>query len=78
MVIILNTSFFKLKPKITSYRTYKNFSNDIFRDTRLEELLQVRIKNDDDGFNNLRICRNTLDRFASCKKSPSEVIMYRL
>ena len=78
VVIILNTSFFKLKPKITSYRTYKNFSNDIFRDTRLEELLQVRIKNDDDGFNNLRICRNTLDRFASCKKSPSEVIMYRL
>ena len=78
VVIILNTSFCKPKPKITSYRTYKNFSNDIFRDTSLEELLQVRINNDDDGFNNLRICRNTLDRFGSCKKSPSEVIMYRL
>ena len=59
----------KLKPKIINYRKYKNFSNDIFRDCLLEEISQVRINNDDDGFNNfLRICRNTLDRFAPRKK----------
>ena len=65
----MKTSFRKLKPKIINYRKYKNFSNDIFRDSLLEELSQVRINNDDEGFNNfLRICRNTLDRFAPRKK----------
>ena len=35
----------------------KNFSNDIFRDSLLEEISQVRINNDNYGFNNfLRIC----------------------
>ena len=69
VVTIMKTSFRKLKPKIINYRKYKNFSNDIFRDSLLEELSQVRINNDDDGFNNfLRICRNTLDRFAPRKK----------
>ena len=65
----MKTSFRKLKPKIINYRKYKNFSSDIFRDSLLEELSPVRINNDDDGFNNfLRICRNTLDRFAPRKK----------
>ena len=69
VVTIMKTSFRKLKPKIINYRKYKHFSNDIFRDSLLEELSQVRINNDDDGFNNfLRICRNTLDRFAPRKK----------
>ena len=64
----MKTSFRKLKPKIINYRKYKNFSNYIFRDSLLEELSQVRINNDDEGFNNfLRICRNTLDRFAPRK-----------
>ena len=57
VVTIMKTTFRKLKSKIINFRRYKNFSNDIFRDTLLEELLQVRINNDDDGFNNfLRIC----------------------
>ena len=65
----MKTSFRKLKPKIINYRKYKHFSEDIFRDSLLEELSQVRINNDDEGFNNfLRICRNTLDRFAPRKK----------
>ena len=52
----MKTSFRKLKQKIINYRKYKNFSNDIFRDSLLEALSQVRINNDDDGFNNfLRI-----------------------
>ena len=79
VVTIMKTTFRKFKPKIINYRKYKNFSNDIFRDSLLEELSQVRINNDDDGFNNfLRICRNTLDRFAPRKKSTLEVIMHRL
>ena len=51
----------------------------IFSDSLLEELSQVRINNDNDGFNNfLRICRNTLDKFARRKKSILEVTMHRL
>ena len=79
VVTIMKTTFRKLKPKIINYRKFKNFSSDIFRDTLLEELSQVRINNDDDGFNNfLRIYRNTLDRFAPRKKSTSEAIMHHL
>ena len=58
----MKTTVRKLKPKIMNYRKYKNFSNDIFRDTLLEELSQVRINRDDDGFNKLlRICQNILE-----------------
>ena len=65
----MKTSFCKLKPKTTNYRKYKYFSSYIFRDSVLEELSQVRINNDDEGFNNfLRTCRNTLDMFAPRKK----------
>ena len=79
MVVTIMKTFCKFKPEITSYSKYKNFSNDIFRGTLLEELPQVQISNDDDGFNNfLRICRNALDRFAPHKKSTSEVIMHHL
>ena len=57
MVTIMKTSFCKLKPKTTNYRKYKYFSSYIFRDSVLEELSQVRINNDDEGFNNfLRTC----------------------
>ena len=64
----METSFRKLKPKIINYRKYKNFSNDIFRDSLSEES-QVRINNDDHGLNNfLRIFGNTLDRFAPRKE----------
>ena len=76
---IMKIRYRKLKPKIINYRKYKTFSNDIFRDSLLEQLSEVRINNDDDGFNKfLRNCWNTLDRFASRKKSALEVIMHRL
>ena len=36
----------------------------------LEELSQVKISNNDDGFNNfLKICRNTLDKSAPRKEN---------
>ena len=69
VVTMIKTCFRKLQPKIINYRKYKNFSNDIFRGSLLEELSQVRINNEDDVFNNfLTICRNTVDRFAPRKK----------
>ena len=76
---IMKIRYRNLKPKIINYRKYKTFSNDIFRDSLLEQLSEVRINNDDDGFNKfLRNCLNTLDRFAPRKKSALEVIMHHL
>ena len=46
----MKTSFRKLKLTIINYRKYNKISNNIFRDTLLEELSQVGINNDDDGF----------------------------
>ena len=75
----MKTTFCKLKQKIINYRKSKHFSNYIFRDTLLEELSQVRIYNNDDGFSNfLRIYWNTLDRFARREKSTPGVIMHHL
>ena len=33
VVTFMKTTFRKLEPKIINFRKYKNFSNDIFRDT---------------------------------------------
>ena len=52
VITIIKTTFRKLKPKIICYRKYKHFSNDAFKDNFLEELSQVRISSNDDGFNN--------------------------
>ena len=53
VITIIKTTFCKFKPKIRNYRKYKNFQNNIFRDSILEELLQVQINNNVDGFNNV-------------------------
>ena len=74
VVTIMKTTFRKRKSKNSNLEKIEKF-----RDTLLEELSQVRINNDHDGFNNfLNICWNTLDRFAPRKKSTSGVIMYHV
>ena len=58
-----------------NYRKHGNFKN-IFRGTILDELLQVWIQNDDDGFNNfLRICRNRGNNAPFMNKPLSKKIM---
>ena len=65
----MKTTFRKLKPTVINYRKYKKFSNDISRDTFIEEISRVRINNNDNRFNKfLRICPITLDRFPPRKK----------
>ena len=65
----MKTTFRTLKPTVINYRTYKKFSNDISRDTFIEEISRVRINNNDNRFNKfLRICPITLDRFPPRKK----------
>ena len=69
VVIIMKMTFRKLRQKIIFYQKHKHFSNDTFRDNLLEELSQVQISNNYNGFNNfLKNCQNILDKLASRKK----------
>ena len=52
MIAVMKTTFHELKPKTICYKKYKHFSNNTFRDALLEELSQVQISDNDDGFNN--------------------------
>ena len=45
VVIVIETTYKKLKPKIIAYRNYKTFSNDSFR----EELEQI-VSNEDNCY----------------------------
>ena len=46
----------KFQPKFISYRKYKHFFNNTFKDTILEEFCQIQISSND-GYNTfLRIC----------------------
>ena len=59
----------KLRQKIIFYQKHKHFSNDTFRDNLLEELPQVQISNNYNGFNNfLKNCQNIPDKLAPGKK----------
>ena len=61
----IKTILRKLNPKIICCRKYKHFSNDIFKDTILKELSQVRISNKENSSNIfLKIFRNNVDKLA--------------
>ena len=42
-VVVLNTYYKKLGPKIVEYRDYKNFSNSSFRDEIVKELSENNV-----------------------------------
>ena len=64
---VLKTYFKKQSPKIISYRNYKNFSNDSFRNDLLNEIYSNDISEADlTGF--LDACRKSLDYHAPRKK----------
>ena len=64
----MKTSYQKSQPKIIHYRNYKNFSNDIFRDS-LQKIFPQNLGNsynqDVDDF--LISCNKILDQYAPCK-----------
>ena len=66
---VIKTSYRKSQPKIIHYRNYKNFSNDIFRDS-LQKILPQNLGNscnqDVDDF--LISCNKILDQYAPRKK----------
>ena len=52
---VMRKSLKTLKPRIINYRSYKHFSNEIFRESLLEKLSQQTFVNNDYGFENFAI-----------------------
>ena len=69
VVTVMKTSYQKSQPKITHYRNYKNFSNDVFRDS-LQKIFPQNLGDsfgqDVDDF--LISCTKILDQYAPRKK----------
>ena len=65
---VMRKSFKKLKPRVINHRSYKHFSNDVFRESLLEKLFQQTFVNNDYGFEKFcNITLKTLDKCASRK-----------
>ena len=65
---VMRKSFKKLKPSVMNYSSYKNFSNEIFRESLLEKLSQQTFVNNDYGFEKFcNITLKTLDKYAPRK-----------
>ena len=64
----MRKSFRKLKPRVINFRSYKHFSNEIFRKRLLEKLSQQTFFNNDYGFEKFcNITLKTLDKYAQRK-----------
>ena len=69
-VTIMKTSYRKSQPKITHYHNYKNFSNDIFRDS-LQKIFLQNLGNscDQDVGDFLIACNKMHDQYNPRKRS---------
>ena len=65
---VMRKSFKKLKPRIINYRSYKFFSNEIFRESILEKLAEQTLVNNNYGLEKFcNITLKTLDKYAPRK-----------
>ena len=65
----MRKTFKKLSPRIISYRSYKNFSNETFRESLINNLSNEVFSNNDNGLE--KFCKATMDTlnlFAPMKK----------
>ena len=66
---VTRKSFKKYQPKIINYRSYKDFSNEEYRETLINNLSKENFINNDDDFQ--RFCHisvDVLNKHAPCKK----------
>ena len=64
----MRKSFKKLKPRVINYRSYKHFSNEIFRESFIRKLSQQTFVNNDYGFEMFcNITLKTLDKYTPRK-----------
>ena len=69
IVTVTKMTFQKLKPRVISYRDYKHFNNETYRNELLSEISNSCLNFDDSGFNDFfDICRSILDQQASRKQ----------
>ena len=61
---VIRKIFKKLKPRVINYRSYKHFSNDVFRENMFGKLSQQTFVNNDYGFEKFcNITLKTLDKY---------------
>ena len=58
-VTVMRKTFKKLSPRIISYRSYKDFSNEKFRDCLVNNLSNEVFSNNDNGLE--KFCKTTMD-----------------
>ena len=68
-LIVMRKSFKKYQPKTRNYRSFKNFSNEKYRETLTNNLSKENIIHDDNGFQrSCHISLDALNKHAPCKK----------
>ena len=76
IVTVMKTSFQRLPPKISHYRDYSNYDNNIFRVSLFNELSELNIEATDlNKF--VTVCIDTLNNHALSKKSNLGAIIDR-
>ena len=69
VVTVMTTSYQKSQPKVTHYRNYKNFSNDIFSDSLQKIFAQILGNScNQDVYDFLISCNKIQDQYAPQKK----------
>ena len=70
-LIVMRKSFKKYQPKIITYRSYKNSSNEKDREMLINNLSKENFINNDDGFQrSCHISLDALNKHAPRKKKP--------
>ena len=65
----MKTNFWKLEPKIISYRNYRYFSNDRFKEKVTSEWSKSVLENSNKGFKKFfGVCKEALNMYALLKK----------
>ena len=69
IVTVMKTSYRKIEPRVISYRDYKSFSNEEFREALLENLKGKLWENSGKDFSNfINTCNTVLDEQLPKKK----------
>ena len=69
ILTVTKMTFQKLKPRVISYRDYKHFNNETYRNELLSGISNSCLNFDDSGFNDFfDICRAILDQHAPRKQ----------
>ena len=68
-VTVMRKTFKKMRPRVINYRSYRDFSNETFRVSPINNLLNEVFVNNEDGLQ--KFCKTTMDAlnsFAPIKK----------